>query len=265
MLSNLFLKTLYDRQRNLTWWALGIISLVILIMLFFPAIQDVPAFDELIEAYPEELLRAFAGEIQSFTSPEGYLNSQLFFFVTPLLFLIFAIGFGASAIAGEEEKGTLDLLLSHPLPRWLVVLEKYAALTASLVLLHLIMFASLVVGAALVDMDITGGRLAEVTIANILLALPFGALALALGCATGKRGLAIGVSAAVAVASYFLNALAPVIETLEGAEQASPFYYYIGADPLSNGLDYVHVAVLAAITVVFLAISLITFQRRDLS
>ena len=37
--------------------------------------------------------------------------------MVPLLLLIAAIGAGAGAIAGEEERGTLDLLLSLPVSR----------------------------------------------------------------------------------------------------------------------------------------------------
>ena len=57
---------------------------------------------------------------------------------------------------------------------------------------------------------------------------------------------------------------APVVEALEPSRKLSPFYYYMGADPLTNGLDPVHAGVLIALTVAFLAVALVTFERRDL-
>lgn len=47
-------------------------------------------------------------------SPEGYLNGQYFNLLAPLLLLIFAIGFGARTLAGEEREGTLELVLATP-------------------------------------------------------------------------------------------------------------------------------------------------------
>ena len=98
-----------------------------------------------------------------------------------------------------------------------------------------------------------------------MLGLTFGALALALGCATGNRGLSIGVASALGVVAYFLNALVPLVEVLEPSRKLSPFYYYIGADPLTNGLNLGHVAVLIGLAVVLLAVAIITFNRRDLA
>ena len=51
------------------------------------------------------------GEVD-YTTPEGYLQSELFSFLAPILLIVYTIGAGARAIAGEEEAGSLDLLLS---------------------------------------------------------------------------------------------------------------------------------------------------------
>jgi ABC-2 type transport system permease protein len=48
-----------------------------------------------------------------------------------ILFLVFAIGAGARAIAGEEEGRTLDLLLSTPIRRRQVLLGKWVAMAVS--------------------------------------------------------------------------------------------------------------------------------------
>ena len=117
----------------------------------------------------------------------------------------------------------------------------------------------------MVDMEIGLGRLAEATFSAVLLGLMFGTLALAVGSASGNRGLSIGISSAAGVACYFLNALAPISESIEPLRVLSPFYYYIDADPLSNGLNLGHAGVLLALTAIFLAAALVTFDRRDLA
>ena len=66
-------------------------------------------------------------------------------------------------------------------------------------------------------------------------ALAFGALALALGGVTGRRAVAAGGAAAVAVAMYLVNGLAPV--TADWLQYLSLFHYYAGHEPLRNGVD----------------------------
>ena len=266
MLRNVFSKTLLDHRRALLFWGIGLIAYALYDTLFYPSISNVPELNRLLEEMPEALIRTLlGGQIVDFTSPVGFFNTQLFFLMMPVLFLIFAIGFGSNAIAGEEERGTLDLLLSNPLPRWRVVVEKFAALVVSTMVLAIIFWLGLTIGVIAVDIDISLGRMAEATLSVVLLGLVFGTLALAVGCARGNRGLSIGVAGGLGVAAYLLNSLGGLVEVLEPYRILSPFYHHSGNDPLANGLSLGHVGVLIGLTVVLLAVALITFERRDLA
>ncbi len=265
MFRNIVLKTLFDRRRSLLFWCIGFILLGAILLAFFPVIRDAPFISEYLESFPEEFLALFAGEVTDYTSPEGYLNGELFFLMYPLLLLVFAVGFGSGAIAGEEEKGTLDLLLSNPINRWRVVLEKYIAMLICSLILIIVFWATLAIGGAVIDMGLNLLRLAAVCFSGFLLAMAFGSVSLAIGCARGKTGIAMGVGGALGVYAYMLNALAPLIDWLEPFQVASPFYYYIDANPLINGLDPVHAGVLIGLSVIFLIIAVVTFERRDLA
>ena len=87
------------------------------------------------------------------------------------------------------------------------------------------------------DMDISAGHLAAATLSAVLLALAYGAIAVLLGAATGRRTLAIGVTAAAAVAAYLVNGLAPLVHALKVPQKLSPFYHYAAGDPLRNGVS----------------------------
>ena len=266
MLSNILLKTLRDKRRSMLFWGIGLVALAIMIMSFLPTItNESEAIEAYIEILPEELMAAFGGDIADIATPEGFLNAELFFMMTPILFLVFTIGFGAGAIAGEEEQGTLDMLLANPLSRRRVVLEKFGALSIGIMLLAIVYWVGLAVGLAAVDSDINLLNVAAACFSAALLGIAFGTLSLAIGCATGKRNLAMAGTGGLAVVTYFLNALAPVIDFLEPFRGLSPFYYYIGGDPLYNGLNLGHATVLTGLTVVLLFVALITFERRDLA
>lgn len=231
----------------------------------YPSIQEAAKdLEGYMEKLPDALTAMFMAEGASITSPAGYLSAELFTFMVPTMLLIFAIGFGAGAIAGEEEAGTLDLLLSNPLPRWRIVTEKFFAMVVGMSLINLISWLSLVVGARLFDMDIGIGQLAAATVSSALLGLSFGAIALAASCATGKKSLAIAISVSIAAGSYLLNIMAKIVESLEQYEKLSLFYYNLNAEPLVKGLKVGDVAVFVGLTLILLSVGIALFQRRDL-
>lgn len=266
MLRNVFLKSLRDVGRAFFWWSLGLVGLVALMVSVYPSVRDNEALNKLVNDYPAALkgFVAFGGEID-YVSAAGYLGSELFSLMVPLLLLVAAIGAGARAIAGEEERGTLDLLLAQPMSRRRVALEKLAALMAEIVGLGIVLFAALEVGSRAVALDISAAHLAAATTAAVLLAISFGAVAFLLGAATGHRGRASGIAAALAVASYVLNGLAPLVGALEPLQRVSLFYHYAASDPLREGLATSHVSVLLGVAILAAALALLAFDRRDLA
>jgi ABC-2 type transport system permease protein len=266
MLHSIALKSLRDVRRSFLWWSLGLAGFVALIMAVYPTVKANPSLNELAEDYPEALRAfiGFGGQLD-YASPAGYLGIELFSLMVPLLLLVAAIGTGAASIAGEEERGTLELLLANPVSRTRVVLEKSAALALEVAGLGVVLWLALWIGALSVGMDISAGKLAGATLGAVLLALAYGAIAVLLGAATGRRAVAIGLTAAAAVAAYLVNGLAPLVDALEVPQKLSPFYHYATGDPLREGVSVVHLAVLIGIAVVATALAPVLFSGRDVS
>lgn len=259
------LKTLRDLRRGFGWWALGLVALVAMQVSVYPTVRDDPGFSDLTENYPEVLKELFGfGGSFDYTSPAGYLGVELFSLIVPLLLIIAAVATGAGAIAGEEDRGTLDLLMSLPLTRRRVTAEKLGAMAAEVVALGLVLLVALWIGVQAIDMGVSLAHLAAVTLAAVLLAMGFGALALFLGAATGSRGVAIGVTSALAVAAYLVNSLAALVSQLEAAQRFTPFYHYSAPDPLRNGFSGWHLVALLAVVGVASAAALVVVDRRDL-
>ena len=175
MLRNVYLKSLRDMRRSIVWWSLGLIAMTALMIAVYPTIRDNPDLNKLVENYPEALKAfiAFGGDLD-YTSGAGYLGSELFAFMVPLLLSIAAIGAGARATAGEEEGGTIDLLLANPVSRQRLVFEKATALATEVVLLAVVLWISLLVGVEIVGMDISAANLAAATVSAALLGFPSG-------------------------------------------------------------------------------------------
>jgi len=114
-------------------------------------------------------------------------------------------------------------------------------------------------------LPVPADKLAAACVMLVLLGLAFGSIALAISAATGNRGAAIGVAVGLMVVSYLIDGLANIIEGLNSIRWISPFKYYMGGDPLRNGLSIPDAGVLGAVAVVFLVLAVIAFERRDLA
>ena len=62
------------------------------------------------------------------SSIEGFMNLEIFQLFAPIVISVYAVTKGASSIAGEEESHTLDQLLSLPISRISLMLQKAFAL-----------------------------------------------------------------------------------------------------------------------------------------
>ncbi len=271
MFENIILKTLRDKRRAMIGWLLIMTGMSLIYALYWPYIRDNAFMGQMmisyLQSFPAGLIEAFMGSnlTQFTTHAEAFLDSELFFIFVPLAFILFTATFGSDVIAGEEDRGTLDLLLSNPISRGRVVLEKFAALTSYTILLGALLQVELVIASVATNTSINLFHLTDVTLSVILLGLVFGSMALALGCIGLGPGMSTGIAASLGVASYFINSLATTFTDLQPYRKYSPFYYYIGADPLINGLKVGDAAVLLALIIVALLIALFGFRRRDIS
>src|SRR5262249_42133155 len=94
--------------------------------------------------------------------------------------------------------------------------------------------------------------------------LATGALALALGAGTGRRSLATGIAAAVAILGWLINSFAPLVGAIAWLKYLTLFYYYAGHDPLTRGVDVTGIIVLGVVPLLLIALGTVGFDRRDL-
>lgn len=265
-MTSILVKGLRDRRRALAWWALGMIGTALMLASFYPTIratgQDLNAYIENLPEAVRALVLAGGGD---FTSGPGYLNSELFSFMLPVLVLVFSVGMGAGLLATEEREGRLELIVASPITRRRIVLGKLAALLAGMAGLGGVLWGALAVGVELWDIPVDHANLVAAIVMGVLLGWVFGALALAVGAGTGRRGIAIGIPAAVGVATYLVNGLAPLSDVLEFWRPISPFYYYNAEQPIRSGLDLGHAGALLALTALLSFAAVIAFERRDLA
>jgi len=109
--------------RSIVVWGVALGLLNLLTVASFPAVEDQSqVLNDLVESYPPEMRELFGiGEGTDLTKIEDFLAAQTFNFLAPLALAFFPILASAGAIAGAEERGTIDVLLGNPVPRWQLV------------------------------------------------------------------------------------------------------------------------------------------------
>jgi beta-exotoxin I transport system permease protein len=265
VLRSVFTKIVHDQWRVLLAWT-GLSGIVAGFYLsLYPSIGAIDEMRRLLESMPPAVRAMFAAEGADISTPAGYLNVEMFTFVVPLLVFAMTLTAGGGATAGEEERGTLELLLANPVPRWRVVVEKFAGMAFLGAVVAAGVWLALALTASAASIELALDKVAAALVSAWLLGLAVGSIALALGALTGNRAFSIGVALGVAVLGFFLNALGPLVDALKPWRVLSPHYHYLGYDPLANGLDASHALVLAGMTFVLLILAVVAFERRNLN
>ena len=211
---------------------------------------------------PEEMLALFGGG--DLSTAEGYYQIETFGMMAPIVVMVVTIAIGAGAVAGEESRRTMGLLLANPVSRSRVLAEKTITMVLFGALVGLATFGGVALGSVAGGLGMDIADIAATCALLILVGLLFGALALAIGAGTGRTRVAMWVAIGAAVFMHVLNALGEVNENLAGFQQLSPFHYYLGNDPLNNGMDWSSAALLAAVTAILIGVSFPLFRRRDI-
>jgi len=186
--------------------------------------------------------------------------------VWPILLSIWPILAGARMVRGEEERGTMDVLLATPESRTRLLLEKVGALVIAMLVIA-VFFALGVVGG---EAALGGGHVNFVSalLAGLnlsLIAFFFGMVALLLSQVTSSRQAAAGWTSGLLILFTFLVMASREISG-SWLQYLSPIYYYDLNRPLIPGYPNQPLAalLLIALCVLCLVGSLILFARRDI-
>lgn len=265
MLSNVYLKTLRDMRRPLFWWVLGMFLFTFYFVTIYPSMQESSAdIQSYVDNLPESFKAMFGVDVLDISTLEGFLTMELLSMFYPIMILAFAVSYGAGLLGGEEESGTLEILLATPIPRWRVLLAKFSALITFTLVVLLATWLGIMAGIAY-----TG--LKDVDAVNILygvlnmapLGLFFAAVAYFLTGVRGGKGTALGVTLALAAGTYLVHTLSDVASIPEWLQKLSPWYYYDGVHVLRDGVDLFNVGLLLGLAALLVGGAMWFFGRRD--
>jgi ABC-2 type transport system permease protein len=224
------------------------------------------AIDDMLVTFAANVPKALMAMVgdADLATPEGWFQTETFALMGPIAVMAVTVAMGARALAGEEERRTLGLLLGNPIARRRIVLEKAAAMALAGSVVGLFTWLGVGAGSAISGLGMSFIRVGATSLLMTLLGLLFGALALAIGAATGRVRVAVYGTIGTALGLYLVDSLAPLSDAFAGYARWSPFHYFLGSSPLTSALEWSDVAVLAGLSALVLAVAVVVFDRRDL-
>lgn len=259
---SIFLKTLRDFRIAILGWGIGMGLLMYVLLSAIPSLIATPQ--------ARAALVSLAGQFSWLAAPVavdtvgGYATWK--YGLTILIMAIWALLAGGRLLRGEEERGSMDALLSLPRGRTRVALEKLAAMWAALLgmglLIALLTFAGAKTAHA-TDIGLSDSALFALNI--VLICGVFGSIALFLSQFTQERGTAAGITGGLLVVFIVLDMVHRVVPNTDWISHFSPVYYYNLSKPLvpSYGTNVGGLLVMLAISVILSGIGIWLFAGRD--
>ncbi|ODR82101.1 ABC transporter permease [Haladaptatus sp. W1] len=245
---------------------LGVMS--ILFVALFPSIKSSGAN---IDAYwnnlPPAMKAAFgaSGAGFSLTTMEGFLAVELYQFFWLLLLGVYVAYLAGSLIAGDVERDRMDMLLATPVSRSKVLVEKFASLLPTLVILNVIVGIVVYGSVVGVGESVSLSDLAVVHLLSIPYLLACGGIGLLLSVLFDREDIAQRGGLGAVFALFLLNSVGESAD-MGWLGALSPMHYY---DPtailVSGSYDWTGAGILLVGIAALVSVSLVIFQRRDIA
>jgi ABC-2 type transport system permease protein len=213
---------------------------------------------------PKQFAEFGGGDI--FTLP-GSIALGFIHPIALLLSSIFAVGFTTAAVAGERQRGTLEVVLARPISRRTL----YVTLLICALLFVAVVMAAFLIGVVIsatangVAGEIVPGRVVLVWFNGILLFGAIAAIGLAASVSFDRLSPALGITVAIVIVSYFLQILGSLWPDAKGLQPYSLFHYLQPKEVLSGTLDVVNFVILGVVALIAIVAALAIFPRRDLA
>lgn len=256
---------LWQKRWFIMWWCIAIMAFIFLNLIFYPSFKDQAAQLEQSFSQIPESTRALFSDTSDLFSPTGYLSSQVFYLMMPMLLGILAITLGSSLIAREEKEGTIELLMSRPVSRNALLAGKAIVGIIIVFTIGFVGMATTVIMSKLVDLTVPSKDIALASLASMILALSFGAMAYVITCFGKARVASVGLATLFALGGYIIVSLSGAASWLKWPSRAFPFHYYKSAEILEGTYQWHNMWFIIAVIAICAFVSWFSFRRRDIS
>jgi ABC-2 type transport system permease protein len=249
------------RRNAIIGWGIGLCFFPIVYIGIYPSVAD-----EMAGLADLEIYKAMGISLGTFGD---WVGSILLIFI-PLIASVYAIINGTGTLAGEEEDGRLEMMVTLPLPRWQIVTAKAIGLVLSSFIIFIIVAGvSMLVFQSIesqIETEMVGMDLFTAVLSVWPIVFAMGMISMFLAAFCSSRRIGSIIATAILVISYFGSNLSASTAVLEPFEPFFLFTYLDAAGTaITEGQQASDVFVLLGIALVSFVLALFFFQRRNLT
>ncbi len=264
----LIIKTIQKNIINLLIYTIISASFVWMYVAMWPSFsKQSEKFLELADAYPEAVLKAMNIDIVGmFSSLEGFIAGEHFSIIWPIIIIILTLSYASSAIAGEVDKGTIELLLAQPISRLKIFFAKYLSGLVIIAAFVLLSNFSVVPLSLLHNVDLQIQNYLTISILGFLFAFAIYGVCIMLSSFASARGMPMAITGGLLIIMYALNVFSAFQESVEKLKYLSFFHYYdFASAAISNQLEILNIVVFLVVGIITTLIGAVIFIKRDIA
>lgn len=259
------LHTLREKRSGILTFSIFIFIFGIVMVAAYDSIGAELDLDELLEHYPDIIMEFFGGSIESFGDFGGFFTLEYVTWVWFLIIPAYLAMVCSGLIAGEIENKTADTLLSYPISRRRVLLEKYAGVIVMVALVNFMGFLSSYAGIAMYGIDYSIKWIGIVMIQATPFLLVWTAVFTFLSVLISDAKKASTYSIVLVFVAYFVDVLSRIWSEVSFLGRLSPMHYFDPGLVMSKKIvGWGDTALLMIVACVIIAAALYVFDRKDI-
>jgi ABC-2 type transport system permease protein len=234
----LFWRELQAGKKSFLSWGLPLIFLIWVSMMAFPTMsKSAEQTEALMKSLPAGIRAAFGLDKLSLGEAVGYFATRVYTMFT-LLGTLYAAIFGASLLAKEESERTSEFLLTKPISRGQIVLQKAAVLVFYMlafgVMSVLLTFACF---GLYVDTPYSVEKILLLLFAIFLLVYAFAGVGFALSAFIPKAKKATSLALGLSAGSFLVGTLSASSESIQWMKWITLFKYADSIEIVLEGIQ----------------------------
>ncbi len=255
------LRSVYARSLGMIavptlWWTLGIAGGAAWMVIVVQQVEGKLKTLYTDSPFLTDLIKNLGGANAEFNA--AFLGAM--FSLLPLLLMAFAVT-QVNRWTADEDDGRLEIVLSTPQSRPVVLFGRFAALATSTVVVAVATLAGAALASSATGIKLDSTNLAEATLGLVPMALFVAAIGY-LAAGWLRSAADTGLISFLLAAWFFITFVGPELKLPEATLKLSAFYYY--GTPLLHGLQLANVAVIVAVGAAALALGTLRFARKDI-
>lgn len=263
----IFWRTIRDKKLMIIIFCVAVVFLITMYIGMYPSIQkQAQNFTQVFESLKGSFMKAFNFESFDFSTVENFIAIEQFSITWPLVVLFFVLSLAGTALAGEIERGTVEIMASRPVSRLGIFWGKYLAglFGFAIFVICSTMFTPLI--ARIFGISTAYHNFFTVALLGFLFGWAIFSLGMFFSAMFSERSKVYMICGGIFVGMYVINIFSSLKDSLDKLKYLSFFHYFDGQKALiHNSLDKTGIIVFIAVIIVFTAAGAWWFKKRDIA